>query len=134
VRLLQSARSLSCAFDTGTMAFLGALQPQSVPDALPGSFVFDDIDRRAGRARLIITGGIAAHGSAADVAVIQGASSETLSFLERAPLGDGLYTVFATFQKVPGRDPTRLLALSYGYATIPGPNVGVYYGSCHVLE
>jgi len=124
LQLLRSAKTLSCSFDSGTTVFLNRYPPEPVRDSVPGPITFDGIDRSAGRAHMVATD------TAGSVQVI--AELDALTFVDAAPLGVSIYTVFARF--APGARPQELAAVVSTHISGIVPAAQLLYGKCRVLN
>ena len=122
--VLRAAHSLRCQFTSGVLAQLDSLPPKRTEDSGTEA-VFDAIDRRRGRARLVAPRG------ANDVSVTVG--DHVLTFTELSPSGNPHFTVvFARFR--PGTKELLAGDLHYFHDPYGVTAVGQYYGSCRVLQ
>ena len=126
-QLLRTVRSLRCEFPTGTIVNL-ATDPPAREDAPGPSVVYDAIDRKNKRARLIGTIGTE------DMTVLVG--NNTLSLIEITPTGTPIITVVYGQYRTGTRELLAVTSRHFGHL---GPResvitLGQYYGSCRQFE
>jgi len=133
-RLLPSAHSLRCVFDSGWTAILDSTRPWQMKAEQPMNpeqpTIIEQLDRKNGRARMIDPdrGG-------SDVTLVK--QINQLSFVDVAPLGVTVTTVFDYY--APGTQPCEreLFAIQTTQGNVlPGerrPFISTWYGHCRVL-
>jgi hypothetical protein len=133
--LLKSAHSLRCVFDSGWTAILqDSTRPWKMKAEQPMNpeqpTIIEQLDRKNGRARMIDPdrGG-------SDVTLVK--QINQLSFVDVAPLGVGVTTVFDYY--APGTQPfeREVFAIQTTQGNVlPGtrsPFISTWYGHCRVL-
>ena len=124
---LVSARTLRCVMDRGTQASwdAGNLKLEPADYGPGGNYVFDSVDIKQGKARVI--------GSSAAADVRVQATKAGLTFTEETPTG-GLYitTVFAKYDSPESR---RFIAVESQHVLVPDiPFPAQFHGTCIPLE
>jgi hypothetical protein len=145
--VLAEARTLRCAFDSGVGFRYGqVVEPNTIPllrpqPLKPGAYdnpqVIDQIDRRQGKARLILAAG------AVTVDVLSGpapprsmrhaalADGTSLSFLWLGSNNPVVITVFAN--RAPGSMTDLVAVITRHMEWFGGLSISQYYGRCAVL-
>ncbi len=121
---LMNAKSLKCEFDSGNVAVWESSKVKVEKDNFDASIVFDSIDLKAGKARMI--------GEIGAVDVIVLATGAGLTFIEETGVGNLIFTtVFAYYAK----GTTDFIAVTSRHLDfLIKPLPSQYHGTCKVWE
>ena len=121
---LMSAKSLKCEFGSGAFADWKGSKVKVKKDNFDATILYDSIDLKTGKARMIANAG------AADVIVL--ASSAGLTFIEETTMGNLFFTtVFADYAK---GSLDFIVVTSRHMKFINEPLPSQYHGTCKVIE